>query len=65
MFGISRLSASFGLDSDWLGETLLTLASLRAGLTRSSRLEYLPDCLRRDVGLSPREKIVDPRDLRW
>jgi hypothetical protein len=49
MFAISRLSASFGLGSDWLGETLLTL----------------PGQLRRDVGLSPREKIADPRDLRW
>ena len=65
MFGISRVSASFGLGSDWLGEALLTLASLRAGLTRSPRLEDLPDHLRRDVGLSPREKIADPRDLRW
>jgi hypothetical protein len=65
MFGLSRMSASFALGSDWLGETLLTLASLRAGLTRSSRLEDLPDHLRPDVGLPPREKVADPRNPRW
>jgi hypothetical protein len=65
MFGISRVPASFGLGSDWLGEALLTLASLRVGLDRSPRLEDLPDHLRRDVGLPPREKAIDPRDPRW
>lgn len=65
MFGLSRMSAPFATGSDWLGEALLTLASLRAGLTRSPRLEELPDHLRRDVGLPPRERAIDPRDWRW
>jgi len=66
MFGISRMSASFGLGSDWLGEALLSLASLRVGVSRSPRLEDLPDQLRRDLGLLPRsEQPADLRDLRW
>jgi len=65
MFGISRVSASFGLGSDWLGEALLNLGFLRAAVSRTQRLEELPDHLRRDVGLPPREKFLDPRDLRW
>jgi hypothetical protein len=65
MFGISRMSASLGLGSDWLGEALLNLSFLRAGVRRGRRSEELPDQLRRDVGLPPREKAIEPRDLRW
>jgi hypothetical protein len=65
MFGISRMSASLGLGPDWLGEALLNLSFLRTGVRRGRRPEELPDQLRRDVGLPPREKVSDPRDLRW
>ena len=65
MLGISRMSASLGLGTDWLGEALLNLSFLRAGVRRGWRPEELPDHLRRDVGLPPREKAIDPRDLRW
>jgi hypothetical protein len=64
MFGISRMSASLVLGSDWLGAALLTLATLRTGLNRAPTIEELPDHLRRDVGLPPRAARFDPRDLR-
>jgi hypothetical protein len=51
---------------DWLGEVLLNLGFLRAGVRRRGSADELPDHLRRDVGLPPREKATtDPRDLRW
>jgi hypothetical protein len=51
---------------DWLGEALLAWGFLRAGLRRRPSIDELPDYLRRDVGLPPREKgTLDLRDLRW
>jgi hypothetical protein len=64
MLSFSRFSSSAG--SDWLGEALLNWGFLRAGVRRWASIEELPDDLRRDVGLLPREKTsVDLRDLRW
>lgn len=64
MVTISRLSHSLGAGSSWLGEALLSLSFLRLGITRSASVEDLPDHLRRDVGLAPRERgPLDPRDL--
>ena len=66
MLTISRLSHSLGAGSDWLGEILLNLSFLRLGITRSTGIEDLPDHLRRDVGLPPRDRGPrDPRDLLW
>ena len=63
MLNILRFSSRLGSGS--LGEALLNLSFLRAGVRRTS-IEELPDDLRRDVGLPPREKAsVDLRDLRW
>jgi hypothetical protein len=70
MFGISRFSSSSGLGSDWLGEALLNLGFLRMGLQRGApqrrrSADELPDHLRRDVGLPPRQGASpDPRDWR-
>ena len=64
MFSILRFSSRLGSGS--LGEALLNLSFLRAGVRRRTSIEELPDDLRRDVGLPPREKAsVDLRDLRW
>jgi hypothetical protein len=66
MLSISRLSSSTGLGSDWLGEALLNLSFLRAGVMRRGSVDQLTDHLRRDVGLPPRQEgSIDPRDLRW
>jgi hypothetical protein len=66
MLSISRFSASAGLGMDFLGEALLSLSFLRAGVHRRGSVEQLNDHLRRDVGLPPRERAaVDPRHLRW
>jgi hypothetical protein len=66
MLGISRFSASAGLGMDLLGEALLSLSFLRAGIHRRGSVDWLTDHLRRDVGLPPGERAaVDPRDLRW
>jgi hypothetical protein len=70
MFGISRFSSSSGLGPDWLGEALLNWGFLRMGLQRGGlqrgrSADELPDHLRRDVGLPPRQKALsDPRDWR-
>jgi len=64
MLNILRFSSRLGSGS--LGEALLNLSFLRAGVRRRTSIEELPDDLRRDVGLPPREKAsVDLRDLRW
>lgn len=66
MVSISRLSHSLGAGSSWLGEALLTLSFLRLGIARSTSVEDLPDHLRRDVGLPPRDfGRLDPRDSIW
>jgi hypothetical protein len=66
MLSFSRFSSSAGLGSDWLGEALLNWGFLRTGLRRAGTIEELPDHLRQDVGLLPREKASpDLRDLRW
>jgi hypothetical protein len=66
MLSISRFSASAGLGMDFLGEALLSLSFLRAGVHRRGSIDHLNDHLRRDVGLPPRERTpADPRDLRW
>jgi len=66
MLSISRVSSSLGAGKDWLGEALLNLSFLRMGITRASSGEELPDHLRRDIGLLPRQKsAADARDLRW
>ena len=65
MLSILRFTSE-SLRPDWLGEALLNLSFLRAGVRRRGSTEDLPDHLRRDVGLAPREKAaIDPRDLRW
>ena len=65
MLSILRLSSSSRLGPDWLGEALLNLAFLRMGLPRGRSADELPDHLRRDVGLPPRQKALpDPRDWR-
>ena len=65
MLGGSRTSSSFGLGMDWLGEALLNLSFMRAGLSRRRSLEELPDALRREMGLPTREEhAADPRDIR-
>ena len=64
MFGVSRVSSTWGLGADWLGELLLNLSFLRLGIVRSSGVEDLPDHLRRDIGLPPRQRLLDPSDLR-
>ena len=65
MLGISRVSSSWGLGTDWLGEALLNLSFMRAGLSRRRSLEELPDALRREMGLPTHdEQAANPRDLR-
>ena len=65
MLSILRFTSE-GLGPDWLGEALLNLSFLRAGVRRRGSTEDLSDHLRRDVGLAPRGKAaIDPRDLRW
>lgn len=65
MLGMSRFSSSAGRGSDRLGEALLNWGFLRMGFRRPS-IEELPDDLRRDVGLEPREKASpDLRDWPW
>jgi len=65
MLGVSRTSSSFGLGMDWLGEALLNLSFMRAGLLRRRSLEELPDALRREMGLpTSGEQAADPRDFR-
>jgi hypothetical protein len=65
MLGGSRISSSWGLGTDWLGEALLNLSYMRAGLRRRRSLEELPDALRREMGLpTPEEPAANPRDLR-
>ena len=66
MLGFSRVSSSLGLGTDRLGEALLNLSFLRLGIRRAPSADDLPDYLRRDIGLLPRQKAeVDTRDLRW
>ena len=66
MVTISRLSHSLSAGSDWLGDALLTLSFLRLGIARTPSAEDLPDHLRRDVGLPPRDRGPrDPRDSIW
>ncbi len=65
MLSILRFSSDRA-GPDWLGEALLNLSFLRAGVRRRGSTEDLSEHLRRDVGLAPREKAaIDPRDLRW
>ena len=65
MLNILRFTSE-RLGQDWLGEALLNLSFLRAGVRRRGSTEDLSDHLRRDVGLAPRVKAaIDPRDLRW
>ena len=65
MLGGSRISSSWGLGTDWLGEALLNLSYMRAGLQRRRSLDELPDALRREMGLpTGEEQAANPRDLR-
>jgi hypothetical protein len=65
MLSISRFSASNRLAMESVGEALLNLGFLRAGLSRG-RTEDLSDHLRRDLGLLPRsERPADLRYQRW
>ena len=64
MLTTSRFSSSPVFAMDWLGEALLNWGFLRLGLRRSTSVEQLPDHLRQDVGLPPRERRTDPRDWR-
>jgi hypothetical protein len=65
MLGISRASSSFELGSDWLGEALLNLSYMRAGLRRRRSLDELPDALRREMGLpTSEEQAANPRNFR-
>ena len=65
MFGISRISISWDLKSDWVLQRLWAFCVERIGWHRASTLETLPDCLRRDVGLLPNEADLEQRDARW
>jgi hypothetical protein len=63
MFGSSRISIhwSLGLERRMV-QTLTDFCVERIGWQRASTLEPLPDSLRRDVGLLPREEDLPPRD---
>lgn len=64
MLSILRSSSAWGWRS--LGEALLNLSFLRAGIRRPISADELPDHLRRDVGLAPRDRQpLDPRITRW
>lgn len=66
MLSILRFSSSNGHSSGSLGEALLNLSFLRAGVSRTGSVDQLNDHLRRDVGLAPREKASTVlRDFRW
>jgi hypothetical protein len=66
MLSIPRFSSSPGSTKDSLGEALLNWGFLRTGLNRARSVEKLPDQLRSDVGLPPREKASsNPRDWSW
>jgi hypothetical protein len=65
MLGIPRISSSSGLGKDSLGDALLNWGFLRMGISRARSVEELPDQLRSDVGLPPREKAPNPRDWGW
>lgn len=66
MSRIFHAPAPPALNWSAIGEAILGLCSLRIGLRRNPSVEVVPDALRRDVGLPPREHdLLDPRFPRW
>ena len=66
MFGNSRISISLSIEPERrMLRALLDFCFGRIGMHREPGVEALPDCLRRDVGLLPRETDLPNRDPRW
>jgi hypothetical protein len=62
----SRISISWNLEPERrMVRALWELCFGRIGLDREPPVEALPDSLRRDVGLLPRETGLPTRDPRW
>ena len=66
MFGSSRISISWHLGIERrMVRALMDFCFGRIGWHREPGVEVLPDSLRRDVGLLPREEDLPQRDAHW